>query len=647
MSKKAYAICRTQKLFMADLGLAFAHNQRTVTLSNADPARKDRNIDLLAHDGLTPMQRWEDRMERCGNPRVRANAVVGIEKFYGYSPEATWIDPVEWATACADFERKYFGEANVVSLVLHMDEKSPHMQAVSIPMVRKSVRGREPEDRLCASHWLDGPAKLRNFQTSFWKEVGQRFGLERGESSSSRKHIPQKEMYRIANNVETIVANVVESIPAIKSSESEATHHENIQNHLTKHLAALAEAAKQAALTQIANRAAAAANQKREEEQRLRKNAEEDRDRALHEAAKIRRENQDRLRDLPVPLVLKCVMGVVPSKEGNQWVFETPAAKIVVAADERRFSIFKNDRRGGSGAISAVMLAVDCTFLEAVRWLAAHFSQTQVESTVRIAYEKTIRKTASNAVADPISLAEKLEKFAPNVEANWASVREYLVRDRCLPGTWIDNLHKRGHVWSNEYRSACFGHRDLAGSLVGASVRGTTSRFFQTIGDKKDGFFRLRLSQNALHRIAVVESPIEALSLASLIRDPNTIYASSAGAGGLEPMLELARRYKLEVLAAQNNDAGGDVQARLTADACRSHRLIHVRVKPAFNDWNDALRFLHNEMRNIVRDGSRIVKRLRSAWRESSYNRQPFARPPESGSLLPEATENQGSTLNL
>ncbi len=628
--------------------MALAHNQRTVTLSNADPARKECNLDLLAHDGRTPMQRWEDRMAECGNPPIRANAVVAIEKFYGYSPEATWIDPTEWAKACAAFEEKHFGKANVISLTLHADEKTPHMQTISIPIVRKSIRGKAPEDRLCASHWLDGRAKLQRFQTAFWEEVGRGFGLERGESGSSRKHVPQKEMYKLSNNIETVITEAVESIPAIKPSESETAHHKGIQDHLTRHLAALADAAKQGAFTQMANRAAAAANQKREEESRLRKKAEEDRDRAQLEADKLRRENQDRMRDLPVSLVLQTVMGIQPTKEGNQRVFESPAIKIVVDSDDRRFAVFKADKRGGSGAISAVIQAADCDFLEAVRWLAAHFSHAQVESSVRFAREGAIVQTVNEAHANPVSLTEKLKKYAPVVEANWTSVREYLVRGRCLPATWVDSLHRRGRVWANEHRSACFGHRDLAGNIVGASVRGITSRFFQTIGNKDDGFFSLRLGRNRPHRIAVVESPIEAISLASLDRDLDTMYASSAGAGGLKPVLELARKFNLKVLAAQNDDAAGEVQASQTAEICRVHNLSFVRLRPSFPDWNDTLRFLSSEMQRALKHTERTTKQLRAVWQRNIYRQQYSQRTTAEDLLtISEPTNNQDTIHTL
>ena len=627
--------------------MALAHNQRTVTVSNADPARRDRNIDLLAHDERTPMQRWDQRMAACGNPPIRTNAVVAIEMFYGYSPEATWIDPLEWAKACAAFEEKHFGKENIVSLTLHGDEKTPHVHAVSVPIIRKPIRGKEPEDRLCASHWLDGPVKLRRLQTDFWEDVGKRFCLERGESGSSRKHKTQKEMYQISNEIETVVTDAVDSIPAIKPAETENAHHKSIQDHLTRHLAELAEAAKQGALTQMANRAAAAANLKREEEYRLRKKAEEDRDRALREAERVRREHQDRMRDLPVSSVLRSVMGIQPMKEGNQWVFETPAIKVVVHADDRRFSVFKVDKRGGSGAISAVMQVADCNFVEAVRWLAAHYSPTQVETVVRIAYEGTIKKTASEAAANPITLAEKLKKYASIVEANWASVREYLVRDRCLPATWVDGLHRRGRIWSNEHRSACFGHRDLAGSIVGVSVRSTTSRFFQTIGDKDAGFFSLRLSPKTSRQIAIVESPIEAISLASLNRDLDTMYASTAGAGGLKPVLELAQKFRLGILAAQNDDAAGEVQAALTADICLAHNLSCTRVRPPMKDWNDTLKYLHHEMRLILKNGDLITKRLRGVWRSKMHVIQPSQTTKDTILLLPEPTTTQDSSPTL
>ena len=617
----AYAILRTQKLSLKKLPQAISHNQREVQPANADSMMKEHNVDYLATDKRTVMERWQGRMAECGNPKVRKNAVAGIELLMGFSPEAaTWIDADEWGKDCVDFANRVFGCDNTISAVQHRDEKTIHTSTISIPIIKKSIRGGEPEARLSASEWLDGPVKLRELQTRFFEEVGRKHGLERGEEGSSRQHIPQQNLYLESNKADRVINDAVQSAPTIESHESKDEYLERIRTHLVQNLAALAAAAKQGALTREVNRAAARESNRRKEETDRRKRAEEDRDQAIRESARLQAEQQARLRDLSVAFVLEQIMGVRPRREGNQKVFTTPEIKIIVAQDDRRFSVYKSDKRGGSGAISAVMQAADLGFTDAVRWLAAHYSASEVESTVRSLYEPKIRQVINSGTTNPATFAEQVQRFAPTVETNWAVVRHYLIETRALPSGWIDSLHARNRVWANHSKSACFAHHSEAGSsMVGVSVRGTYGHFKQTLGNKNAGFFRLRLGQSPLRQIVVVESPIEAVSLAGLERDRSKLYASSAGAGGLAPILQYARNHALVVIAAQNIDAAGEVQAALTDDLAREHKLTCHRQRPPFADWNDTLRFLAHEMHCISRNAASNTNRLRAMWQQSIH----------------------------
>ena len=640
---------RVGKLSVAELPGAIAHNQREVQPLNADPQLLSRNVDFLKDDKRSVLERWTARIEACGNVKIRTNAVAAVELFMGFSPEAAdRIDSIEWGKDCAAFAARIFGAENTISQVLHRDEKTDHCSTLSVPLIKKSIRGKEPEWRLSASDWTDGPVKMRKLQTMFWEQVGQKYGLERGEEGSVRKHIPQSAMYQESNKVETVVADAIRSIPETNPSHSVSERDARLKAHLEKHLATLSEAAKQVALVQSANRAAIAADLRQQKESERRRKAEEERSQAQDETARLRKEHEVRLRSLPVSSVLQHILGVQPRREGNQRVFETPHQKIIVHPDEKKFAIFKGDERGGSGAISAVMQATGCDFQQATRWLASHFGRADVESTIRVTYERVIQRYTKEALDSPMTLEEKLRVHAPIVEANWASVREYLTRIRLLPGSWIDALHQRGNVWSNHQSSACFAHRDHDGTITGASIRGKFSKFHQTIGSKASGFFKLSLRQHSCRQIAVVESPIEAISLACLRRIPQTVYASTAGAGGLQPLLELARRSKLTVLAAQNDDAAGSIQAEQTAAFCNAHAMTCVRLRPPFPDWNDTLRFMSAEMQRVLKHDDLAASHLRAAWQRSMH-RQICSQSKTNEDLLnlTKPTNNQNTTIIL
>lgn len=70
------------------------------------------------------------------------------------------------------------GDPNrLVSCVVHMDEKTPHLQALVCPLV-ENERG---ETVLSAKRLLNGRQRMRELQNSFHEQVGKPRGLERGE----------------------------------------------------------------------------------------------------------------------------------------------------------------------------------------------------------------------------------------------------------------------------------------------------------------------------------------------------------------------------------------------------------------------------------------------------------------------------------
>lgn len=71
-----------------------------------------------------------------------------------------------------------YGEENIISAVVHMDETTPHMHLNLIPIT---------EDRLSAKR-LFTRKSLRELQTDFWEKVGKKWNLERGKPGSQATH---------------------------------------------------------------------------------------------------------------------------------------------------------------------------------------------------------------------------------------------------------------------------------------------------------------------------------------------------------------------------------------------------------------------------------------------------------------------------
>ena len=93
----------------------------------------------------------------------------------------------EFFQRAADFLIGRVGKENIVSAVVHMDEKTPHLHLVFVPLTE--------DNRLCAKEIIGNRANLTKWQDDFHAYMVEKYpDLERGESASKtgRKHIPTR-----------------------------------------------------------------------------------------------------------------------------------------------------------------------------------------------------------------------------------------------------------------------------------------------------------------------------------------------------------------------------------------------------------------------------------------------------------------------
>jgi chromosome segregation ATPase len=93
----------------------------------------------------------------------------------------------EWVQSNQEWLNTRYGKENVVSLALHMDELTPHLHAVIVPL---TVQG-----RLSAKLILGQKVQMREMQTDYARAM-KPFGLERGKEGSRAHHEDVKEYYK-------------------------------------------------------------------------------------------------------------------------------------------------------------------------------------------------------------------------------------------------------------------------------------------------------------------------------------------------------------------------------------------------------------------------------------------------------------------
>lgn len=93
-----------------------------------------------------------------------------------------------WAKDVYDWCAKRYGQENIVGFQVHLDESSPHIHALIVPVGVRPKSGRE-----CVM-WSAKFGKdryeygriLKEMHTSLYEEVGSKYGLERGDSIEGR-----------------------------------------------------------------------------------------------------------------------------------------------------------------------------------------------------------------------------------------------------------------------------------------------------------------------------------------------------------------------------------------------------------------------------------------------------------------------------
>lgn len=161
---------------------------------------------------------------------VQKNAVLAMEVLMTASPEA-FTDPQfdfeGWLAAQTEYLAKRFGAQNIISVVLHLDEETPHVHAIVIPEIQRIERRgnkkttkpptpKAPKPALAASQWVGSRALLRELQDDYAAAMS-RFGLARGKERSGARHVPVSEYYAqggaLVEQVEQLTAEVARLRP--------------------------------------------------------------------------------------------------------------------------------------------------------------------------------------------------------------------------------------------------------------------------------------------------------------------------------------------------------------------------------------------------------------------------------------------------
>lgn len=186
-----YAIMRFKKTGTGGIAPAQKHNEREKTIYKSnpdiDPARTKDNYHIIKPD--KPYRAILKGKISTADCRIRKDSVLMIETVLTASPEFMKNLPAEdqkkFFRLAAQFFAKEIGKENIISAVVHMDEKTPHMHLCFVPLT--------PDGHLSAKKIIGNQQKLCRWQDLYHNFMAKEFPeLERGRPArvTGRQHIP-------------------------------------------------------------------------------------------------------------------------------------------------------------------------------------------------------------------------------------------------------------------------------------------------------------------------------------------------------------------------------------------------------------------------------------------------------------------------
>ena len=199
MAAPQYAILRFAKYKGPEISGIEAHNERTKekyeSNPDIDPTRTHLNFHLIK-----PERKYRAESEKQiaeAGCRTRSDSVRVVEALITATPEffkgKKRAEIKEFFNEALEFIKQNQAPETIISAVVHLDEKSPHMHLCFVPLTE--------EKRLCAKEILGNKKKLTQWQDKYWEHMVKKYpDLERGESASEtgRDHIPTRVFKQMA-----------------------------------------------------------------------------------------------------------------------------------------------------------------------------------------------------------------------------------------------------------------------------------------------------------------------------------------------------------------------------------------------------------------------------------------------------------------
>lgn len=183
-----FAVVHMMKIKSGAVGGIQSHNNREhepKTNPDVDMSRSAENYDLVPCDNYQRAIKEKIADLVVSNKAVRKDAVVSCNFIItsdnetmsnlGENCRAFFEDAVKW------FADRY-GSDRILNATVHMDEHTPHLHLGIVPIT---------QDGKLSAKVMFTPTELKSIQTEFARDVGSKYGLDRGVEGSERTHLSE------------------------------------------------------------------------------------------------------------------------------------------------------------------------------------------------------------------------------------------------------------------------------------------------------------------------------------------------------------------------------------------------------------------------------------------------------------------------
>lgn len=225
----SYAIIRNTKYKRENLKGIFRHNERRN--KNYSNENIDKEKSYLNYSLKSPQYSYEkefDKIREKYNLKGQIKTVSNIACEYIITSDHDYFERIGEEETKRFFEIAYkfvseykeLGEQYIMSAKVHMDEQTPHMHLVFLPVVHTKDKKGNAIDKLACSEFWKAKDSYRQLQDAFYNYMVQNgFELQRGipREETGREHYSVKEYKKITNFKQTkeILNNMKLKLPDI------------------------------------------------------------------------------------------------------------------------------------------------------------------------------------------------------------------------------------------------------------------------------------------------------------------------------------------------------------------------------------------------------------------------------------------------